>query len=216
MRTYVFLFLNILVIGGLVGLMVFSVVADGPLKDLRELIGANTLLTVGVVVALTFIATVIAPITTILIVPTAAGFIGPFLAGLSGWVGWFFGSLVAFAIARHFGKPLLLRFISEEKLALYERYVPERFGFVTLLFLRMVIAPDVLSYAVGIFSRITWKPYTLATLFGLAPFAFIGAYAGGAFFSQNYTALLALVLLGGSLYFFVFRYIVKQYNNGIR
>ena len=42
--------------------------------------------------------------------------------------------------------------------------------------MRMVIPVDVLSYAIGLFSTMSLKSYTLATVIGITPFAFIFAY----------------------------------------
>jgi len=210
-----FLAVNVLVIGGIAALMIAALVFEGPQEYLRSLMGENVPLTMGALALLSFVATVIAPVTTILLVPTAAGFIGPIYAGIAAWFGWFSGSLVAFALARHVGKPLLIRFFTEEKISLYERYVPEKFGFWALVLLRMVISPDVLSYAVGLFSRFRWRPYIAATALGLIPFSFISAFVGDALFSGNHALLLALLALGVILYVIVVRYVLKNYR-GIR
>ena len=41
-----------------------------------------------------------------------------------------------------------------------------------------MIPVDLLSYALGIFGVLDWRNYTLATIIGIVPFAFIFAYLG--------------------------------------
>ena len=51
--------------------------------------------------------------------------------------------------------------------------------FLTVVFFRMVIPVDGLSYFLGLFSKMSFKSYTLATVIGITPFALVFAYAGG-------------------------------------
>jgi len=63
----------------------------------------------------------------------------------------------------------------------------------------MSIPVDILSYALGLFSKITLKRYFLATLIGVTPFAFVLAYVGTiSFYYQVATLLIAafIFLLG--------------------
>ena len=57
--------------------------------------------------------------------------------------------------------------------------IPENNLFLTIIFFRMVVPVDGLSYFLGLFSKISFKSYTLATIIGITPFAFVFAYAGG-------------------------------------
>lgn len=209
-RRTIFFALNVLLVGGLVALMVASIFYSAPIEYLRSMVGENLPLTIVALVTLTLVATVIAPITTVLIVPASAGFVGPVIAGAAAWLGWFLGSLIAFYIARRFGRPLLQRFVSLKKIEQYEAYVPERVSLLTLIFLRMIIPPDILSYTIGTISTMRWRPYILGTLIGLAPFAFIGAYAGDAFFTGEYLVLAALVAGGIVLYAGILYFVLRK------
>ena len=59
----------------------------------------------------------------------------------------------------------------------------------------MVIPVDGLSYILGLFSKMSLKSYTLATIIGLTPFAFIWAYFGG----MNFYYQIILFLVAGIL-----------------
>jgi len=210
MRT-LFLAINVLVVGTLIALFVGSIFWDVPREYLQSFIGENIVLTIGVLILLTFLATFVAPLTTVLVVPTAAGFIGPLPAALAGWLGWFLGSVAAFWVSRKFGKPLLRRFVKEETLSLFERYIPVELNFLTLVVMRMAIAPDIVSYGLGLFSTVSWRLFVTSALVGLLPFALIGAYAGGALLSGNWYALSIFVGVGVLLYIVV----VRSFGHGI-
>ncbi|OJI08944.1 MAG: hypothetical protein COV08_02525 [Candidatus Vogelbacteria bacterium CG10_big_fil_rev_8_21_14_0_10_49_38] len=129
-------------------------------------------------VLVTVIAVVVAPISTIPLIPVASGLWGWFVAGVLSIAGWAIGAQIAFQLARSFGKPLVAKLISLEKIARFEERLSKEHMFWTIVFLRVVIPVDVLSYAVGLFSNMKSGMYFFATLVGIAPFAFVLAYAG--------------------------------------
>ncbi len=52
-----------------------------------------------------FLATVIAPITVLPLVPLVSPLLGPLTTALASCIGWTLGAIVAFCIARKFGQP---------------------------------------------------------------------------------------------------------------
>jgi uncharacterized membrane protein YdjX (TVP38/TMEM64 family) len=155
-----------------------SVFADKYQTEMQALVKDDSALGMAAYVALTVLAVVLAPVSTLPLLPLASGMWGWFLAGILSIIGWTIGGQIAFLLARRFGKPFLRRIVSLEKLEKYEKRVPEENMFWTVLFLRMAVPVDVLSYALGLFSRMKSVPYFFATLIGVAPFAFVFAYAG--------------------------------------
>jgi len=130
-----------------------------------------------VYILLGFIATVVAPISTLPLLPIAASLWGPLITAFLSILSWFAGSLVAFAIARKWGKPIVLRLVDMKKLSLYEKAIGDKHVFWNIVFLRLLIPVDILSYVIGIFSTVGWKTYLVATLIGISPFAFMLSYA---------------------------------------
>lgn len=129
-------------------------------------------------IAITVLAVVIAPISTLPLLPVATTAWGWFLAGLYSVIGWSIGAQIAFMLARRYGRSFIQKFITVEKLTAIEGRISKRYLFVSVVLLRMTLPVDVLSYALGLFSQIKAVPYFLATLIGITPFAFIFAYAG--------------------------------------
>lgn len=124
------------------------------------------------------IAVVVAPISTLPLIPIASIVWGWFFAGMYSIVAWTIGAQIAFYISRKFGKKLVYRIVSIEKIEKLQKRISERNTFWSLVLLRMILPVDILSYAVGLFSTIQSKTFLLATFIGVMPFAFIFAYFG--------------------------------------
>lgn len=154
------------------------------------------------------LVTVIAPLTALPLIVPASAIFGPFLTSIYSIVGWTLGAMVAFLLARHLGKPILKTFISLEKLEKYEKYFSGNIEFFGLVLLRFILPVDLLSYAVGLLSKISFKKYTLATVLGIAPFAFIFSYIGDALVQKQYTTFI--VFSAGALLLFGLIYIVYK------
>lgn len=166
-------------VAGIVVLFVLvSVIADKYQTEMQALVSDESALGMAAYVALTIFAVVIAPVSTLPLIPIASAMWGWVISGMLSVVGWTLGAQIAFFLARRFGKPFLRKIISLEKLEKYEKRIPEENMFWTVLFLRMAVPVDVLSYALGLFSRMKSVPYFFATLIGVTPFAFVFAYAG--------------------------------------
>lgn len=141
---------------------------------------------------LEILSIVIAPVTTLPLVIVASKLWGWVSAGILNVIGWMIGSWLAFLIARRYGVDIVKRLISIEKIHEIENRVPKKHLFWSVVLLRSIIPADVLSYAIGIFTRMKMKSYLLATLIGITPFAFGWAYFGG--ISIEYQILLFLII----------------------
>jgi len=124
------------------------------------------------------LAVVLAPFTTLPLIPIASALWGWFLTGIFLIISWTIGSQIAFYLSRRFGRKLVVKFINIDKLNILESRIPKENVFWSLVLLRMIVPVDVLSYAVGLFSKIKNKLFISATFVGIIPFAFIFAYVG--------------------------------------
>jgi uncharacterized membrane protein YdjX (TVP38/TMEM64 family) len=138
---------------------------------------AQSVLGMALYVAITIVAVVIMPVSTLPILPVAVGFWGSFIAALLSVIGWIVGAIFAFLIARRFGSPVVRRFTNLRNIERFEQVLPEQHVFWGLVFLRITLPVDVLSYAVGLFTKISFKIYLTSTALGIIPFAFIFSYA---------------------------------------
>ncbi len=180
------------------------------MKDLGVIllgyVGENYILSSLVYISLLILSVVIAPITAPIFL-IAGGIFGPLIASIYNILGWGIGAAIAFLIARVFKRPLLERFVSFKKIEVYEKRIPQNFEMFGIILLRIILPVDVLSYALGFFSRISFARYMAATLIGITPFAIMFAYTGRALFDKEYfviTLLIGLMLVILSIAWFIF------------
>jgi|GEM_PF-1756124 len=172
----------------------------------------NLAISVVVFVLIAALESVIAPLSIFPLIPLASNLFGWIPTALLSIVGWTLGALIAFKIARVYGKPLVKKLVSLEKLEEFEKKLPEQHFFLTIVLLRMFATVDFLSYALGLFSRMKTSTYIYATIIGLIPFAFVVAYLG--IIPLRYQIIgiaigLIVIFFGGWL---TLRYINRSYD----
>ena len=154
---------------------------------------------------LTVLAVVIAPFSTLPLLPVAVSLWGEFMAVALLVFGWLLGDVIAFLIARRWGRPLIRKFVNLKKVDDLEDILGTKNLFMTVLLLRMVVPVDVLSYALGLLAKMSLRDFTLASFLGMIPFAFVFAYASNfTLFYQGVTLFIVMIfaILG-------FKYIKK-------
>lgn len=154
---------------------------------------------------------IIAPVTTIFLIPVASQIFGPFLTAILSLFGWVIGSVIAFLLARRFGRPFLEKIVDPKKLEKYRNYISSDAEFLTVILLRIIMPVDILSYAVGLFTVMRFKKYLLATIIGITPFAFIYSYGGEAFLNGNYAETI-YIAIGAVIFIMVMIIFLKILN----
>ncbi|MCX7904222.1 MAG: TVP38/TMEM64 family protein [Caloramator sp.] len=138
---------------------------------------------------------------------------GAFLGTFYTLVGSIFGSIIAYFIAKKFGKDLVDRLLKGKYRKI--KINPKENGFIITFILRVVpILPfDAVSYICGI-SNINFKDYLLGTIVGIIPGTFIYSYFGSSLKNikskQFYIAILLLLLLS------LIPFIYKKYSTKIK
>ena len=153
---------------------------------------------VGITIYIFFVvlATVVAPISATPLIPIAVALWGPLLTALINIFAWTIGSIITFVIARSLGKPIVARLINMETIQKYELVLGNKYLFWDVVFLRMALPVDILSYVIGLFSTMKMSQYILATLIGVTPFAFILSFASrGSLFFQITTIILVILFV---------------------
>jgi len=142
------------------------------------------------------ISIVIAPLTSIPLVPIVSNLWGWQLAAVISVFSWTLGAIIAFVLARKYGVKIVQKLISLESIYNLEKKIPQEHLFFSVLFLRMVIPVDILSYALGLFSRIKFWPYAIATFIGIIPGVVLFAYVGAIpFIYQVITILIVGIII---------------------
>lgn len=179
----------------IIGLFLFaSYLIQDNIDYLKGIIGVG-LPSMLFYVSLTIIAVVIAPISATPLLPLASNLWGWFFAGVLSIIGWTIGAMIAFIVARKYGVFIIKKFIPLNKISKIEKRIPKKHVFWSIVLLRLVLPVDILSYALGLFSKIRLRLYFSATIVGLAPFAFVLAYLGVIRFEYQVLAFLAALII---------------------
>lgn len=144
---------------------------------IRAFIDDHTFWGLGLYIGLNIVDAVVAPGATLPLIPVAVRVWGRLSAALATTAGWTAGSMVAFAIARRWGVPIVRKLTSFERIRAMRRFIPEDL-FWSIVLVRLVLPMDVISYVLGLFTDISWASYAAATALGLTPAAFLLAYLG--------------------------------------
>jgi uncharacterized membrane protein YdjX (TVP38/TMEM64 family) len=188
-----------------VALLILFYFWDAPLKYLEDLTKTGSLFAPLILIVVSFLEVIVAPISILPLLPPLSIIFGPFLAATYVLIGWILGSVVAFYIARIYGRPILGKFISLKSIEKYENYIPEQMEFWWAFLLRFIFQVDALSYAFGLFSRISFWKYFMATLFSFIPIVYSISYAGEAFLMKNFSLFIIFSLA------FIILFIVLSY-----
>ena len=206
--SYIFeiIFILILFLG-------ISYVVQQNIDFFRENLGDGFL---GVLLYILFIqlAIVFVPLSSIPLIPLASNLWGPFFTSLILIFSWTLGAAVVFFICRKWGVSIIGKLIPLRKLHKIEGKIPKEGEFWTIVLLRMIIPVDILSYALGLFSKINFKRYILATLIGVTPFTILIAYVGAMPFI--YQILASLVIGIFILAWVIFKSLNKTQSSSIQ
>mgnify|MGYP001101396937 CR=1 FL=1 len=175
-------------------LCVLSVLIDGPIEFLKELLSGMGFLSYVAYVLILTAAVVFMPLTVMPIIPIASGVLGPFTTGVLSVIGWSLGGAIAFLISRHVGRPVLERFVNLESLDTLLERIPERTHFWFIVLLRLTLPVDLVSYALGLVKTLSFTSYIAATIVGVTWFSFAFAYMGDAFFKGESLILTEMIL----------------------
>lgn len=166
-----------------------------------DTIKSEGMLGIFVYIIVCILSTVVAPLSNLPLIPLASNIWGPNITALTSIVGWMIGSIIAFYLSRKYGRDLVEKIVSKEKLDNLENKIPNKNIFWTILLLRMIVPVDILSYALGLFKKISWKVYLLATFIGIFPFAFVFSYLGTLPFKYQIVGMIPSLLI----LFFIYR-----------
>jgi uncharacterized membrane protein YdjX (TVP38/TMEM64 family) len=144
---------------------------------IRALLAANTAVGVIVFVATSVVAVLMPMLTNLPLVPLAVLAWGPGWTSVLLLLGWVVGAGLSFWLGRHARAAILRVFPAVQRHADIDRLIHPRHRLASLVMLRMTFPVDVLSYALGLFSRgTTLVENTLSTALGAAPFALLFAW----------------------------------------
>ncbi len=146
-------------------------------------------------ISIVAISIVLAPISVIPLFPIGIGIWGWKITAILAVIGWSIGAVIAFILARKFGTKLVKKIIPIKKIHDFEKKIPTKNVFWIIVLLRAIIPIDGVSYIFGLFSKISLKKYTLATIIGLIPFSFTISYFGTISYYYQIPLILITIII---------------------
>ena len=190
--------------GGVLAAFVFVVLAQWSQQH-SELIQSITAQAgwVGVLsyIGIMMLSIVFAPLGTGFLLPVAANSYGPFLAAIYSITGWTLGSVIAFWIAKTFRKKVFKHQGFVKRIQEYEQTIPKYQFYSLVVLLRIALPVDLVSYALGFASTMSYRAFLLTTVIGVTPLTFMFTYAATAtIWIQIGVSIFATGLFVGGLY----------------
>lgn len=172
----------------------------------------NKLFSVFVYMLLLILEVVILPLNSYPLIPIASNLFGWIPAGIYSIIGWTIGSFIAFFIAQKYGRPILTKIISLKDVEKFEKRIPQENIFLSIILLRIFLPTDIISYALGLFTKVKKTTYTLATLIGYAPMAFAISYLGVIPFKYQVVGFI----IGGLIFLIGGWSMIKKFSKNYR
>lgn len=192
---------------GVIGIMATTFVAVSYIARINEPVlttivqNGNITGVIGFILLTALFVVFVIPLDIVFLIPLGALVWGPVPTALMSITGWVLGSVVALGIARSFGVPAVEKMIGLKRIRGIEARIPKQNTFWTVVFLRLIIPVDILSYALGLFSTMAWRPYMIATLIGVTPFGFYFSYAGTLPFWYQIAAMSGALVFATAILF---------------
>ena len=177
-------------------------------NEIRTLVEGSAMIGKVIFFGITVVAVLIPIVTNLPLIPIGTIVWGPFETAILCTLGWWVGSCIAFAIGRYGKVHILARYPKLSRYQFIDDILSKKYKLLSLIFLRITIPGDILSYMLGIFSKhVSWQDNAISTLIGIIPFAFIFAYLG-----VLPLELQIIVTLTGGLFLFCAYYYKKIRN----
>jgi len=164
---------------------------------IQAVLGAHGRLGIAIFVATSVLAVLLPMLTNLPLLPIAVLAWGPWWTAALLLLGWIAGAALSFWLGRHARDAILRHFPSVQRHADIDRLIHPQHRLASLVMLRMTFPVDVLSYALGLFSRsTTLAENTWSTALGAAPFALLFSW-----FPTLSAAAQAVVFVASALAF---------------
>ncbi len=163
---------------------------------IRNMLAEHTGLGIVAIVATSVVAVLLPMLTNLPLLPLAVLAYGPWWTALLLLAGWVGGAALSFWLGRQARDTILHHFPSVQRHADIDRMIHPRHRIASLVVLRMTFPVDVLSYALGLFSRrTTLAENVVSTAIGAAPFALLFAWFPALSASGQVAVFLTAALL---------------------
>lgn len=164
-------------------------------ENIRNLLAKTGFFAPLVFVVVQIVQVVIAPISHYMIQIAGGIIFGFWLGGALNYIGSTIGSIIVFLLARKYGKPLVNKIVNKRIMSKYESAIQKMgpFGLFLIYFLP-IFPDDEIIYLVGL-SKMKFKDFLGATLFGRVGGMFGMAFVGATIAKPTKIGIIIILLL---------------------
>ncbi|MFA4960918.1 MAG: VTT domain-containing protein [Candidatus Pacearchaeota archaeon] len=202
------------IIAGVIAIIILfaiiSFIVEKNIAFLKEIIQANYLLGAIFFIFIEALAIVFAPFSSTPLTPIASKTFGVLITSSLFYTGNIIGSILAFLIAKKYGKKAVSKIINIKKAEELAENLSSKNIFISLVLLRVVLPSEILSYSSGIFTKISHKMFLITLLIGAIPGSIFYAYLGSLsiLYQLIWWAIGIIVLI--IIFYFTFNIINKK------
>lgn len=184
---------------------IFYLLATSDTNSVVEFINSFGFFAIVIFVLLVILEVVLAPIPPLVLYLAGGIIFGAFLGGTLTLVGNVLGAIIAFYVARRYGRKSVEKKVPIKLRRNFDDF-SKKYGAFALFLLRLnpLTTSDIFSYIAGL-TKMKTRKFILSTALGLAPLIFFQTYVGEIFVKDN--PFLTLVFLAiGIFYVAIFLY----------
>lgn len=186
-------------------------VVNSDSETLINFINSFGLLAIAVFIILVIIEVVVAPIPSVVLYAVGGIIFGTFWGGTAALIGNIIGAIIAFQIARIYGRKHIEKGIKKDKLKKFDSFT-KKYGVYTIFLLRInpFTSSDVFSYLAGL-TKMPIKHLIIGTALGLLPLVYIQSYIGDSFIKNN-PIIYLLFIVASIAYVAIFFYGIYHFR----
>ena len=166
----------------------------------EHLIQQHRVLGAYLFLALAALSAMMAFISAVIIIPIAVYTWGPVITVVLLWSGWILGGILAYSIARFFGRRAIQWLTAEVGLKRIESYINEKTPFSLVLLFQLALPSEIPGYLLGLV-KYPIKSYLLALACAELPYALATVLLGDSFLNKR-----AYIILSAGLLMIAFSY----------
>lgn len=184
---------------------IFYLLATSDIDSVVNFINSFGLFAIVIFVLLVILEVVLAPIPPFVLYVAGGILFGALAGGILTLLGNVIGAVVAFMIARKFGRNLVEKKINNSLRKRFDRF-SQKYGGWALFILRLnpFTTSDLFSYLAGL-TKMKLKTLIISTTLGLIPLIFIQTYLGDLFVRDNPVLFLIFIAIS-IIYLILFLY----------
>jgi uncharacterized membrane protein YdjX (TVP38/TMEM64 family) len=163
--------------------------------SVTDAISAYGWLSALVFCSLVVLEVIVAPIPPFVLYIAGGLVFGPLQGGTLALISNVVGAVLAFWIARRYGRGFIEKSVAPKARANFDRF-SNKYGVLSIFLLRLNVftSSDAFSYLAGL-STISYRGFALGTVLGLAPIIYLQSYIGHDLLRENPTLFLIFVIV---------------------